>query len=481
MKIDSRDFSGMRITVMGLGVHGGGAAAAEYCAAHGGEVTVTDLKDEESLAPSIERLSNLPGLRFVLGRHEDQDFADADMVIKNPAVPRNARHLALARRIETDISIYLSVTRSRIVAVTGTKGKSTTAAATAHLLRRQGARLGGNITVSPLTFVDDEPADSHGPAAAPPVVLELSSFQIGDLALTGVGRGWPTVAILTNFMRDHQDYYGSMEAYRRDKELLFEFQDRRGYKIIDSTTDYASHFASAGVGTMFPISPEPVSRDRASAFLEGGRGYLVDDDGAVHEVVGSEISVPGEHNRMNLLYAACAAWLSGADVESIHGDVGCFAGVPHRMEMVGAAGRSGRTLRFVNDSSATVPEAALAAVRSFSKPVYLICGGADKDLDFSLFPEIAGRSAGCYLLDGSATPRIANLLSDAGCAFSGPFDDLGAAIDAAAAAASEPMSAGSAHTGEAVILLSPGCASFGMFKNEFDRGDRFREIVRRLL
>lgn len=475
MRINRHDFSGMRITVMGLGVHGGGAAAAEYCAAHGAEVTVTDLKDETALSPSIERLAKVPRLRFVLGRHEDRDFVEADIVVKNPAVPRTARHLGLAKRVETDISLYLSVTRSKIIAVTGTKGKSTTAAATAHLLRHEGARLGGNITVSPLTFLDDELSEAGERTSGRPVVLELSSFQIGDLALTEMWSGWPSVAILTNFMRDHQDYYPNVEAYRRDKQLLFELQDAHGHKILDPTTTYAPVFLSAGRGRVFPVTPHPVSRDPGRAFLEGERGFLVDDGGAVHEVVPQETPIPGTHNRMNLLYAAIAANLVGADPDAFAGELASFGGVPHRMETIGVTRRSGRALRFVNDSAATVPEATLAAVRSFSQPVRLICGGADKNLDFALFREIAREAAGCYLLEGSASTRIAEVLSQDGLGYCGPYDDLDIALDQAVAGAI------SSDNDAAVILLSPGCASFGMFKNEFDRGDHFRDGVRRLL
>lgn len=454
-----RDLPGMRVTVMGLGLHGGGAAAAEYCAKHGAEVTVTDLQDHRALQPSVDMLSGRPGIRFVLGRHEESDFLHADLVVKNPAVPRSAKYLSLARRIETDISLYLRISRSPIIGVTGTKGKSTTAAAAAHLMRSRGARVGGNITVSPLTFLDDEDGD------ASPTVLELSSFQLGDLLLTDVGDlpAWPRIGVLTNFMRDHQNYYHSMAAYRKDKEVLFRFQDPTDRKVLDSRADYAGGFLESGAGSLCPVSRERIDYDGPQAYLREGNGVVVDGGGREQVVFGRDLPIPGEHNRQNLLYAACVAWLYGIDTQEIRAGLSCFSGVPHRMEIVASKG----DVQFVNDSAATVPEAALAAVTSFDRPVHLICGGADKDLEFAKFAEIASRSVGLYLLAGTATEAIVEILKAAGAPYSGPFDALEPAVSAARQRA-EPGS---------VVLLSPGCASFGMFRNEFERGDQFREIV----
>ena len=213
-------YAGARVTVMGLGLHGGGASAARFLAREGAEVTVTDLRGETELAASLDSIASLP-IRFVLGRHEDGDFADADIVIKNPAVPRSSRYLALARRIETDISIFLSRTSSPIVAITGTKGKSSTSSAAHHILSETvgNAFLGGNITRSPLEFVDELTEEST-------VVLELSSFQLGDLTLTGAGIEAlrPRISVITSIFRDHLNYYDSMDDYVADKRLIYAAQ-----------------------------------------------------------------------------------------------------------------------------------------------------------------------------------------------------------------------------------------------------------------
>ncbi len=195
---------------MGLGAHGGGVSTARYCAQSGADVTVTDLRAAEALTQSLRQLDGLP-IRYVLGEHREEDFRDTDLVVKNPAVPRTSPYLKYAHRIETDISLFLNQHRGEIYAITGTKGKSTTATALHFILSADdpSARLGGNIAVSPLSFA----AELTGTEA---VVLELSSFQLGDLLLTPPGRRGQlprfAIAAVTNLLHDHQDYYGSMDA-----------------------------------------------------------------------------------------------------------------------------------------------------------------------------------------------------------------------------------------------------------------------------
>ncbi len=179
LNIDNLSFSaikGLKITIMGLGLNGGGLASAEFFAAKGAEVTVTDLRSREILAPSIEKLKNF-NIRYVLEKHEMNDFKNADIVIKNPAVRKNSEFLAAAELIESDISIFLRLCRNnRIIAVTGSKGKSTTVSAVFHALKKVSSRakLGGNITRSPLSFINEVENDD-------PIVLELSSWQLADL------------------------------------------------------------------------------------------------------------------------------------------------------------------------------------------------------------------------------------------------------------------------------------------------------------
>ena len=220
------DFSGMKILVMGLGLNGGGVESARYFASKGARVTVTDLRDEALLAASIEELKDLP-IRYVLGRHEMEDFQNADLVVKNPGVRPDSPFLKAAHRIETDISLFFDAClnrneQPRITAITGTKGKSSTSSALHWVLQeyhseskcsRPGkAFLGGNIKISPLSFVDKLKNGDD-------VVLELSSWQLGDIR--GKNKLKPRAAVLTPIMRDHLDRYGSMEVYINDKRLIY--------------------------------------------------------------------------------------------------------------------------------------------------------------------------------------------------------------------------------------------------------------------
>ncbi|MFW5827491.1 MAG: UDP-N-acetylmuramoyl-L-alanine--D-glutamate ligase [Alkalispirochaeta sp.] len=473
--------AGVRVTVMGLGVHGGGLSAVRYLVDRGAEVTVTDLRSEQQLEKSVAQIPR--GVRTVLGTHQVEDFRDADVVVKNPAVPRSAPMLNQAPAVTTDIALFLAewlapsggeTPPGPLVAITGTKGKSSTTAATAHLLKASysGTKLGGNITVSPLSFLGEL-------RTGDPVVLELSSFQLGDLAFcrwynrvpqegdTLSGRFWAralnpvvpaTVAVITNIFRDHQDYYHSMERYVEDKREIYRHLAPGGVAIFGNAGD--------SWGTTFVR--ECRRRYGAEAVVSS---HEIDD-----ALLPDASSVAGEHSRGNLRIAAQAARAVGVPIEAIRDAAATFPGVPHRLEPVARLWYA----TVVNDSAATIPEAALAAVRAFPGRIFLIAGGSDKGLDtaplITAAEEVISRGGGIFLLAGSATTAISDHLSRRSIPFAGPYTALDRAFSAAAdAARGQSDTEGGAEA--PVILLSPGCASFGMFANEFDRGDQFRALA----
>jgi len=462
----SFDLDDRRVLVMGLGAHGGGISTAQYCVQSGAKVTVTDLRSESDLAESLRQLEGLP-IHYVLGEHREQDFRDADLVLKNPAVPRTSPYLKYAARIETDISLFLARHRGKIYAITGTKGKSTTASALHFILSADdpAVRLGGNITVSPLSFA----AELSGTEA---IVLELSSFQLGDLLLTPAGRQGQlprfAVSAITNLLHDHQDYYGSMDAYAADKTIIFRHQEAADWVILSSDDGYSRSFRPPVAERTVRLTGGPLSA-AVQAWSANGKGYAkVPALGHTvpTELVPESLNVVGGHQRTNLLFAATAAALCGRDPEAIRERVASFGGIPHRLEFVRSVGG----VDYYNDSAATIAEATQAAVVGFDKPVHLIAGGSDKGLPLSLFGEISRSVKSLHLLPGTATERISGLLRKSGREYSGPHDTLQVAIHTARS---------EARAGE-VVLLSPGCASFGMFRNEFDRGDQFRSLVKRL-
>ncbi len=466
--MDFAHVAGLRVTIMGLGLNGGGLASALYFARRGAEVTVTDLKGAESLAPSLAALEGL-SVRLVLGRHEAADFSGADLVIKNPGAPAASPYLAAARAagvpVETDISVFLSLSPGPILAVTGSKGKSTTASAIHAGLGRVSPRamLGGNITRSPLDFVDE-----IGPRD--PVVLELSSWQLGDLAGRGLLR--PAISAVTRLLPDHLDRYSGMDAYIEDKKAIFREQDAAGRAVFNRDDPLQSAFPAQTRARSYWYSSQPLPAGECGAWLEDGEGRArLAPAGPVRAILG-DCRLPGAHNRMNLLCAGLCLSLYGVKAEVVRRALAEFPGIEHRLELF----LEGGGIRWYNDSAATMPHAAAAALEAIAGRVVLVAGGADKGLDFAPLAAAARRAAAVVLLAGTATDRLRRQMGEAGVAAEGPFDTIEAAVSKAhelarrarsATPAAEPVS----------VLLSPGCASFGMFENEFDRGRRFKQAA----
>ncbi|QQO11345.1 UDP-N-acetylmuramoyl-L-alanine--D-glutamate ligase [Breznakiella homolactica] len=460
---------------MGLGLHGGGLESARYLAERGAEVTVTDLRDETVLAPSIEKLSALP-IRYVLGRHETDDFKRADMVVKNPGVRPDSPYLQAARRVETDISIFLADSPARLTAVTGSKGKSSTASAI-HWAMAEAyknntvpgnpkAHLGGNITVSPLVFLDSLREEDD-------VVLELSSWQLGDLAgrlkpgSPGEALLKPRAAVITAIMPDHLDRYGTMDAYVADKKIIYRGQDGRDCTVAGDDS-WGKEFLSETKARPLVYSGSPLPGGVSGGWLSGenGPGYVRFPGKAAAEAVPPELLTPGYHQKKNLLAAAVALGDLGFEPDTIRDALGRFPGIPHRLEFFLEAGG----VRFYNDSAATIPEAAAAAVYAFEKPPILVTGGTDKNLDFTPLANAAASAGDVILLAGTGSEKLMGLLRRDNTPFRGPFDSAEGAAKAAL---------DRAEKGDTVVF-SPGCTSFGMFLNEFDRGNRWKEAVRRL-
>jgi UDP-N-acetylmuramoylalanine--D-glutamate ligase len=455
------DIAGLKVTVMGLGLNGGGLATARFFASHGAEVTITDRKTEKELEPSIRALSCFPGIRYVLGAHELADFIQADTVIKNPGVKMEGNeYLLKAKSIETDISVFLRFTKAPILAVTGSKGKSSTVSALYFGLTELGypAFLGGNITVSPLTFLDRTDEGT-------PVVLELSSWQLADLRGRGLLK--PAVAILTPVMADHQNWYGSMEPYVADKKLIYADQEADGFLICNHDDQWGKIFASEARSRVSWYSGKKLPENMNGAWLEeDGRGFMRTDRSGrteTFQILPARLAVPGTHMRQNLLNAAQALVLFGSDPQKTSSALARFPGIEHRLELF----HSENGIRYYNDSAATIPEAVVAALDSFTEPVILLTGGTDKNLDFTPLADAAHMAKKILLLAGTGTDKLIPLLRERNIPFEGPFT---AVIDLVNAVRADVL------PGDAVVF-SPGATSFGMFLNEFDRGNKFREAV----
>lgn len=459
-------YDGMNATVMGLGKFAGGVAAARFLAQHGAVVTVTDLRSSDQLADSLEMLSDLPIARFALDGHPDDVLADCLLLVVNPAVRPDHPLVALARAqlidVTTEIELFLRHCPASVIAVTGSNGKSTTTALIHHLLLHANPDfegriwLGGNIGISLLDQV-------HLIQSQDLVVLELSSFQ---LHLLGEKRFRPKIAVLTNFTPNHLDWHGSEANYRKAKQAIFDAQSSDDVAIIPDDTHPESHSDK---------TPWRVRGDRLrfgltdhgddGVFLEGGMLILRCRD--FEDVIRLSVppQLPGKHNQLNIAAAACAAWLAGADSTRFSSALRTFQPLPHRLQLV--AEKAGR--QFWNDSIATTPESATMALHVFPGRIILLAGGYDKGQDLASFAsEIKSRVAAVVLMGQTATCLHQLLTNEPSQLKIKIVTDFREAFRCAVAFSQQ---------GD-IVLLSPGCASYGWFQDFRERGELFSALAR---
>lgn len=452
-----------RVLVFGLGVHGGGLGVAQWLVRQGAIVTVTDLKTAEQLQSSLDQLRQLP-ITYVLGEHREEDFVNADLIVRNPGVPRESRFLQVAREhnipVEMEMGLFVECLprgMAQVIGITGTKGKTTTTLMTGEILKRANPKtvVAGNLRVSALELLDQIDDDT-------PVVLELSSWQLEAFPPHKIS---PHIAAITNISADHLNRYRDLDDYAEAKATIFGYQQPGDFLVLNFDNKLLTRFAPQSFGKVVWTSATRALKDGA---CREGEWLVWKWDGATHKILrASDLRVPGAHNIANALTAIALALVVGATPDQIADALKEFRGVPHRQELV----RESNGVRYINDTTATAPAAAIVAIETFAPAgVILIAGGADKSLDFSEMARvITAKVKRVILLEGTATEKIARAVRDAGAddRIAGRFDDLPRAVERAKEIA---------QSGD-VVLLSPGCASFGMFANEFERGERFREIV----
>lgn len=468
------DFLGARVLVMGLGLHGGGLSVARWLLKRGATVRVTDLKKKSQLAPTMARLPKTRRLTFTLGAHRHADFRWADMVVQNPGVPRESPYLVTARRanatVENEATLFFKlVGRERIVGVTGTRGKSTTAALSAAILKTvyPNTVLGGNIATAPMFAVVDRVLSFRAP-----VVLELSSWHLENL---GEQRLSPHVAVVTNVMPDHLNRYRSMAAYAAAKRQIVANQRDGDFVVLNWDNPWTRKLAAACRGTVVACG----ATDTGKIPEVYGRRTLYWCEGRARVRVASrgDWQIPGAHNLSNILAAVAVSELFGVPAGAIRKALRAFPGLPYRQQYVGSVNR----VRYVNDTTATTPEATIAALeavgagkRKNDRRLVLIAGGSDKGLPPESFAALARAiRASCkavVLFSGRGSERIGFEL-ERGNAVLSVVSNVQTMAEAVAAAQTF------AEPGD-TVLLSPACASFGLFQHEFDRGDQFNVCVR---
>ena len=457
------DLNGKRVTVVGLGTLGGGVGVARYLARQGARVTVTDMRDAEALAGSVQELDGLP-ITFHLGGHEVRDFLPegADVVVRNPGVPRHSDFLKMARDrnvpVEMEMSLFFRACPAPVIGVTGTKGKTTVSTLIGEMLTRWNPKsvVAGNMGISALAALDHIEAET-------PVIIELSSWQLEALDEHGLG---PSIAVLTNIYEDHLTHYNGYEDYASTKRSIGHHLGADDVVIYNIDQEDTRRITGLTEARLMPFG----------LHAQPGEGAWLEDDTLRVRWDGSEerydrpvqLALTGPAGTANALAAIAAATVRGVPRDVIAASLEQFAGVPNRLERVGEC----IGVTFINDTSATAPVAAAATIRLLSEQpgeLTVIAGGSDKASDFGPMAEaIAETGTRLVLLDGTGTQRLRDRLAEIGVTTPQPYGSLASAFADAVDREAVP----------GTVALSPGCASFGMFHNEFDRGEQFRQLVR---
>jgi UDP-N-acetylmuramoylalanine--D-glutamate ligase len=430
-------FRDKKITVMGLGLLGRGIGDTNYLAECGADLIVTDLKTREQLAESVAQLEQFKNIQFVLGEHRLEDFRNRDLILKVAGVPLDSIYIAEAKKnnipVRMSADLFAEISGVTCIGVTGTRGKSTVSHMIYEILKTAGRKvlLGGNVRgVSNLALIKDATPEHVA-------VLELDSWQLQGFGDANIS---PHIAVFTTLFADHLNYYrNDPDAYLRDKANIFLYQKPEDTLILGKQ-----------------CAPTIIEKygDRIEA-----KTIVVDELKLPDTWI---LSIPGLHNRYNAAIALAATRALETPDDTSHKALEEFKGVPGRLELV----REMNDIKIYNDTTSTTPEATLAALAALgTENTIVIAGGTDKNLDMNAFLIKLGEVKKVILLAGSGTNRILEFLPNASV-----FDTLPKAV-------AEAFS--SAQSGD-TILFSPAFTSFGMFKNEYDRGDQFNALIKEL-
>lgn len=454
-----QNLCGKKFLVVGLGKSG--ISAARYLAGVGANVTVTDVKTREELGDVLKPISAL-NIQFKLGANDLSHIENYDTVIASPGVPLDLPQLKDAQKHKIPIigELELAVTQidKPIIAVTGTNGKTTTTALIGHLLNLSGQKacVAGNIGICLLDVLDEARQSDF-------VVLEVSSFQIETTPSLK-----PYISILLNVTPDHLDRHLSFTAYAECKSNLIHKTPAQGYGIYNVTDEAISAKVLSARCRLIPFDAAGrhlSSKRKKSWGAWFGDGLLnVSLNDVVIKFDLENVTLEGIHNRENMLAALAAALVADADIDALQEALRSFKGLPHRVQLVGEY----KGVRFYDDSKGTNVGATIRALEGFAEPVVLIAGGLSKGASFSVMSEQIKKHVKKLVLIGDAAAQMEK-------EFGGSVDtSLAASMDEAVKIATTTAAPGE------VVLLSPACASFDMFKDYADRGDAFQRAVKKV-
>jgi UDP-N-acetylmuramoylalanine--D-glutamate ligase len=472
-----KDWAGRKVLVIGAARQG--IALARYLSKRAAQVTLTDQKAIENLPDAAVALADLP-IRWVLGGHPLSLLDDCNLVCPSGGVPLELPLIVEAQRrgiqLSNDSQIFLEVAPCKVIGITGSAGKTTTTtlvwrianAARHGRVAEAGNRifLGGNIGSPLISMVDDmKPRDM--------AVMELSSFQLEIMTCS------PQVAAVLNVTPNHLDRHGTMEAYTAAKAHILEFQSPDDVAILGHEDPGAWGLAAKARGRVFSfgITPQPTAKSgkpEACAYCRDGSLYWWDGHSEVELMPRSIIRLRGEHNLLNVLAACAISAAVGFPAEAMQAGVDGFNGVAHRLEFVRHWGGAD----WYNDSIATAPERAMAAIRSFQEPLVLLIGGRDKHLPWDEFAALARQRVDHLVLFGEMADLVEKALTSAG---KGAYTlEKCASLREAVQAAARIVAPGAQTPFTGVVLLSPGGTSFDEFCDFEERGEAFCKWVREL-
>ena len=447
------ELKGKRVLVVGLGKSG--VASAQFLQASGAKVTVSDAKSPEQLASEIPALLER-GIAVETGGHGERTFRGQDLIVVSPGVPADSAPLVQARvqgvLIIGEIELAAQFLQGRIVAITGSNGKTTTTTLTGEILAASGfpVVVGGNIGTPAISLVDQTRPGSF-------VILEVSSFQLETIHTFR-----PFISAILNITPDHLDRHRTLEAYVDAKSRIFENQKEGDFCVLNADDAAANLLTGRAKCPVLHFSRR--TEVPAGAFVRNGR-ILVRDGAAEQEILAvEEITLQGAHNLENVLAAVCIASLAGCPAEKIRQAVQAFKAVEHRLEFVAEIAG----VRYFNDSKATNVDATIKALESFPANIHLILGGKDKGSDYSVLNRLLRERVKRVYTIGAAAEKISRQIQQAA-----EIDPSGT-LEMAVRRASILAQAGD------VVLLAPACASFDQFQSYEHRGRVFKEVVKAL-
>ena len=448
-----QDLAGKSVTIVGMARSG--MAAAEFLWKRGARVTLSDNRPAVALESEI-RVLNERNIRYEAGGHSRQVFESADLIVVSPGVPLTLPVLRdaaqMGKTLLSEIELASRYLRGKVIAITGTNGKTTTTTLIGEILRTGGfsVQVGGNIGTPLISLVESSNEATWS-------VVELSSFQ-----LEAVPTFRPDIAVILNITPDHLDRYASYEAYTQAKLNIFENQTSSDFAVLNHEDPNLQKAAAKIRSQVFWFSGS--HEVNGGTYATGGRIIFVSGKVSEQVMMCDEVPLKGRHNIENVAAAITAASLAGIQSSSIAKSIRSFKAVEHRLEPVAEIKR----VHFFNDSKATNVDATIKALEAFESGVILILGGRDKGGDFKVLSHLLRERAKSVILLGEASDKIRMQLEG-----TVPMTQAHSMDDAVKLAFQK------AAPGD-TVLLAPACASFDMFQNYEHRGREFKAAVGRL-